>query len=227
MIGVIATRLRGRLAGRAVLLGGRRSTQPISALWGNDRGTPIDRHFIDRFLDEHRGDIRGDVLEMKDTRYSDVFASETGVVDVLDIDPDNEQATVVGDLTRPETLPERRYDCFVMTQTLQYVFDLGAAVESTARLLRPTGVALVTLPSVSRITRSVGVEREFWRFTAASARRLFEERFAEVQVRTYGNVLTCAAFLYGLASEELTQRELEDRDDFFPTLVTVRASRPL
>ena len=47
-------------------------------------------------------------------------------------------------------------------------------------------------------------------------RKLFE---------TYGNVLTCSAFLYGIAREELTGRELDTRDEAFPLVVAVRATR--
>jgi SAM-dependent methyltransferase len=216
-------RARGR--GVAALLW-RRSTAPMSAHWGFDRGTPIDRYFIERFVGEHRGDIRGDVLEVMDRRYTDAFGADVRVADVLDRDDRNPRATLVADLTRPETLPEGRYDCFVVTQTLQFTFELAAAVASIARVLRPAGVALVTAPSVSRIDRSAGVGGDFWRFTAASARALFDARFDDVEVRTYGNVLTCAAFLYGLASEELAERELDEHDELFPTLVAVRASRP-
>ena len=200
--------------------------RPVSTFWGNDRGTPIDRYYIDAFISAHRGDLNGDILEVKDTRYSAVFATDARTVAVLDIDAANEAATVVGDLTRPETLPARAYDCFVITQTLQYIFDVRAAAASVAHVLRPTGVALVTLPSVSRITASVGVDREFWRFTTASARALFEPHFDSVDVHAYGNVLTCAGFLYGLAAEELSASELEAHDEFFPTLIAVRASGP-
>jgi hypothetical protein len=35
--------------------------EPISRAFGYDRGTPIDRYYLDRFLDEHNGDIRGRV----------------------------------------------------------------------------------------------------------------------------------------------------------------------
>jgi SAM-dependent methyltransferase len=215
-------RVRGRA--RGALLGLRRNTAPISRHWGFDRGTPIDRYFIERFLAEHRDDIRGDVLEVMDNRYADAFGSDVRVADVLDIDPENPRATVVGDLTLPESLPERRYDCFVLTQTLQFTFDVAAAVRSVARVLRPSGVALVTLPSVSKIAPSAGVDRDFWRFTSASSRELFRQRFEEVDVRAYGNVLTCAAFLYGFATEELTQRELDEHDVLFPMLIAVRAS---
>jgi hypothetical protein len=44
-----------------------------------------------------------------------------------------------------------------------------------------------------------------------------------VDVRARGNVLTAIAFLIGMATEELSTRELEHDDPFFPMLVTVRA----
>jgi SAM-dependent methyltransferase len=210
---------------RPGLFGLPRRTRPVSESWGYDRGTPIDRYFIEQFLGQHRNDIRGRVLEVGDSRYTERFGTEVDVSDVLDVVADNSRATVIGDLGRPDALPEQRWDCVVLTQTLQYVFDVGAAVESVRRLLRPGGVALMTVPSVSRIAASAGVDREFWRFTTAACDGLFRPRFAEVDVRAYGNVLTCAAFLLGLAAEEFSTRELEQHDPYFPLLIAVRAVR--
>jgi SAM-dependent methyltransferase len=218
-------RKRLRFPTYPALLGPRRTTAPLSEGWGADRGTPVDRYFIERFLDEHRSDIHGAVLEMADSRYTDRFGDAVSVSDVLDIDAQNPRATVVGDLGRPDTLPAGRYDCFILTQTLQYVFDVWAAIEAVHRVLRPDGVALVTVPCVSRIAASAGIAGDFWRFTAASCGRLFRDRFDEVDVRTYGNVLTSAAFLFGLAREELSQQELDTHDEYFPSLVAVRASK--
>ena len=208
---------------RPALLGTLFRLTPLSQSWGHERGRPIDRYYIEQFLDEHRSDIRGRVLEVADTRYTDRFGSEVEQADVLDVDADNPRATVVGDLTRPETLPEGTYDAFVLTQTLQYVFDPLVAVQSVHRVLRPGGVALISVPSVSRIAASAGVDGEFWRFTTASCKRLFAPLFDEVEVKAYGNVLTCAAFLFGMAREDLSQHELDTHDEFFPLLVTVRA----
>jgi hypothetical protein len=112
-----------------------------------------------------------------------------------------------------------------LTQTLQYVFDLEAAVASVHRLLRAGGVALVTVPSVSRIAASTRLGGEFWRFTTASCARLFGPVFEEVEVTAYGNVLACAAFLFGMAREDLSRRELDTYDEFFPLLVAVRARK--
>src|SRR5262252_4733624 len=35
-----------------------RQVTPVSRDWGFDRGTPIDRYFVERFLGVHRHDIR-------------------------------------------------------------------------------------------------------------------------------------------------------------------------
>jgi len=81
------------------------------------------------------------------------------------------------------------------------------------------------VPAVSRIDRHAGIDGDFWRFTAASCRRLFGAVFgeAQVRVRTYGNVLAAIGFLTGLAREDLSDTELDVMDDLYPVLVCVRA----
>jgi len=213
---------------RPVRFGSLRRTTPVSDRWGWDRGTPIDQRYIDAFLDEQRRDIRGHVLEIRDRRYTERFGSGVVQSDVLDVDATNADATIVADLTATEGLPENRFDCFILAQTLQYIYDLEAAVAGAKRLLRPGGVVLATVPAVSRVARSAGVVGDYWRLTTASCGRLFSDAFGEkhVDVRAYGNVLTGVAFLMGLAAEDLADDELRKDDDFFPVLIAVRASKP-
>ena len=201
------------------------SVRPKSDHWGWDRGTPVDRFYIDRFLAEHAGDVRGNALEVKDADYTKRYGRDVARADVLDIDAGNPQATIVADLSVGEGIPEAFFDCFILTQTLQYIYDLRGAVAQCERLLRPGGVLLVTAPCLSRITHGAGLELEYWRFTAASCRRLFGDAFLDenVEVRTYGNVLAGTAFLRGAALEEIPKRKLEVNDPYFPLLVTVRA----
>jgi hypothetical protein len=202
-----------------------RRTSPISDRWGFDRGTPIDRYLIENFLDECRADISGDCLEIKDTGYTTQFGSNVRSADVLDIDPSNPHATIVSDLADTASVEPERFDCFIVTQTLQFVYDLGAATRTAHLLLRPGGVLLLTVPAVSRIDRAIGVDGEFWRFTAAGCDALLGEIFgpANVHVRSYGNVLTAVSFLMGLAAEDLSRRELHYHDEFFPVLIGARA----
>jgi SAM-dependent methyltransferase len=218
---------RLRRVTRPVWLGTLRRLTPVSNEWGFDRGTPIDRHYIEAFLTEHRAQIRGRVLEIKDSTYTDRFGSGVTRRDVLDVDPANPIATIVADLSAAHAIPADSFDCIVLTQTLQFVFDTRAAIAHTWRILKPGGVVLVTVPTVSRIAPRYGLTTDFWRFTAASCKQLFGDVFGaeHVQVRPYGNVLTAIAFLAGLAREELSSHELDMLDEYFPVIVAIRAKK--
>jgi len=214
---------RRRRLRRPAFFGTLRRTLPLSDRWGEDRGTAVDRYYVEQFLEQHRDDLRGRVLEVADTRYTARFGRDVTVSDILDVDAANTNATVVADLGVPDSLPENAYDCFVLTQTLQYVYDVHAAIRSVRATLATGGVVLATVPAVTRIARSAGVDGDYWRFTAAACDRLFREAFDDVAVESHGNVLVATAFLQGVAREELSQEELDFVDPFFPVLVTVRA----
>jgi SAM-dependent methyltransferase len=198
----------------------------LSDHYGRDRGTPVDRYYIEQFLAAERAAIRGRVLEVLNRDYTVRFGAAVDSSDVLDIDPDNPDATIVSDLTRADAVPTGRFDCFILTQTLQYIYDLESAVAHAHRILRPGGVVLCTVPVVSRIDRSQ-LESEYWRLTAAACSRLFGNVFdpTNVVVRGRGNLRAAVAFLVGIAAEELPARGLEKDDPYFPVVVTVRATK--
>ena len=201
------------------------SVTPLSTEWGFDRGTPVDRYYIEQFLEQHAGDIRGRTLEVKSAGYTRRFDRGVTRADVLDIDARNPDATIVSDLAVGDGIPEAQFDCFVLTQTLHIIYDYRAAIVQSHRLLKPGGVLLVTVPLVSRIIPRYGLECDYWRFTALACTRMFGEVFgsANVGVRSYGNVLAGTAFLRGAALEEIPRRKLDEHDPYFPILVSVRA----
>jgi glycosyltransferase involved in cell wall biosynthesis/peptidoglycan/xylan/chitin deacetylase (PgdA/CDA1 family)/SAM-dependent methyltransferase len=205
--------------------GGLRRLEPVSRVWGTDRGQPIDRWYIEGFLRRRRSDIRGRVLEVKDSTYTHAFGVGVERADVVDIAADNAAATLVADLSAKDALPPEAFDCFVLTQTIHIVYDVPAVLENAARSLRPGGVLLATLPVVSRLDYESGLSGDYWRFTPASARRLFEAAFpgGEVEVEAHGNVLACCGFLMGASAEDLRPEELERADPYFPLIVCVRA----
>ncbi len=215
--------LRGRL--RAAAWFARGQAAPLSAHWGRERGTPVDRWFIERFLLDNAADIRGDVLEVMDDRYTTRFGTRVTRSDVLDVNEANAAATVVADLADPAAFPHERYDCCVLTQTLQFVYDVPAAVASVHGCLRPGGVCLATVPATSRLDRPENNRGEFWRFTPAACERLFGDRFDAdaVDVAAFGNAATSVAFLIGMPAEELDHRVLTEQDALFPLLVAIRA----
>jgi SAM-dependent methyltransferase len=199
---------------------------PLSDEWGRDRGTPIDRYFIERFLDRERSAITGRVLELLDSSYTRRFGVGVEQADVLDIDAENPNATIVADLAARDAIPFETFDCVILTQTLQFIYDLPVALRQVERALKPEGILLCTVPSVSRISRRT-LHTEYWRFTTAGCALLFGQVFGEgrVQVKSCGNVLSAIAFLTGMAAEELSSIELEETDPYFPVLITIRAQK--
>lgn len=222
-LGVAVSAVRRRRV--PVRLGSLGSTWPLGENWGYDRGTPVDRWYVERFLAAHRGDITGRVLEVKDSGYTDRFGQALIERAVLDVNPGNPLATHVADLGTAEVLPSAAFDCFILTQTLQFVFDLRAAIGHAHRILRPGGVLLATLPVTSRICAPPLTDH--WRFTPLVATRLLEDAFGPgaVAVAGHGNVLAQVAFLEGLAAEDLSGAELACDDERFPLVVCARAVR--
>ncbi|HVH25115.1 MAG TPA: trifunctional glycosyltransferase/class I SAM-dependent methyltransferase/polysaccharide deacetylase [Vicinamibacterales bacterium] len=206
-----------------------RRVQPLSQQWGWDRGKPVDRYYIEDFVQKHASDIQGRVLEVRDSVYTRRFGGDTVTgIDVLDIDPANSAATVIADLRQAGGIPSDTYDCIIVTQTLQLIDDVHAAIAELYRILRPGGVLLVTVPSVIRVDDEGGIDGDFWRFTEASARRFFAAVFPveAFEVTAYGNVKSCAAFLYGMATEEVPAADLDHVDSTFPLGIAVRAVKP-
>ena len=211
----------------AVKFGSLRRLTPISRDWGFDRGRPIDRYYIERFLEANATHIQGRVLEIGDNSYTRRFG-ENRVThsDVLHIEEGNPQATIIADLANAEYIPSEMFDCLIITQTLHLIYDQRGAISTLHRMLKPGGILLVTIPGISQICREE-IDRwgDYWRYTRRSAQRLFEERFGigNVVVESFGNVLAALSFLQGLAVEELKEEELDYRDSDYEVTITVQA----
>ena len=203
--------------------------EPVSRQFGSERGRPIDRWYIERFLKANAADVRGRVLEVAEPTYTQWYGE--GAVtssDVLYAAEGNPEATLVGDLVSGSGLAEQNWDCFICTQTLQFIADTTAAVAGTRRLLAPGGVLLATVPGISQIS-TVDDEAwgDWWRFNERGTRLLFEAEYGaeNVTVERHGNVQAAAAFLYGMAAEDLETAELEREDPDYHMIICVRAVR--
>jgi SAM-dependent methyltransferase len=213
-----------------VSFGSLRRLKPISPYWGSERGQPIDRYYIERFLANCASDIRGRVLEIGDNTYTQMFGGEQVTHnDVLHVAEHKAAVTIIGDLTTADHIPSESFDCIILTQTLQAIYEVPAVVRTVYRILKSSGVVLVTVPGISKVSR-YDMDRwgYYWSFTTQSARRLFETAFpAEyIHVDAYGNVLAAIAFLHGVATEELRQKELDFQDPDYQLLITIRAEKP-
>jgi SAM-dependent methyltransferase len=213
-----------------VQFGDLRSVAPISRHWGFDRGLPIDRYYIEGFLARCAGDVRGRVLEIGDATYTRRFGEgRVTRSDVLHVTGDGTAATIVGDLAGGEQIPGNAFDCLIVTQTLQFIYDFRAAMGTMFRALAPGGVLLLTVPGLSQTTDKDWRDSWFWLFTPVSLRRLAAEAFPEgsFAVESHGNVLAAISFLHGVAAQELSREELAVQDSDYPVTLALRAVKPL
>ncbi len=90
----------GQAHGTHCLLRDVRRTRPLTS-WGEERGLPTDRWYIESDLSDHAHHLRGHVLEVKGDHYASRFGATA--VDVVDIDASNADANVVGDLCEAST----------------------------------------------------------------------------------------------------------------------------
>lgn len=214
---------------RPVDLSAWTSERPVSRVFGLERGTPIDRRYIEGFLAGHSERVRGRVLEVGDAAYTRRFGgARVQSSDVLHAVAGSPGATLIGDLSKAESLPEARFDCFICTQTLNFVLDPARALAGARRLLAPGGALLLTVAGISQVSR-FDAERwgMYWGFTPQSVAALLEAAFpASHEVTSYGNALAATAFLNGVAVEDLPRPDLLDATDpDYPVLVAAVATR--
>jgi SAM-dependent methyltransferase len=200
---------------------------PLSSKFGFDRGKPIDRYYIEKFLELYCNDIKGHVLEIGDDSYTKFFGGDKVTKrDVLCVTPGNSRATIISDLSKAENIESDSFDCIIFTQTLQFIYDFDSAAKNLHRILKKGGILLATFPGISQISRyDMSRWGDYWRFTDLSIKRIFEKYFSSenVKVDTFGNVLVAISFLHGLSLQEIKKRDLDYKDENYQVLITLWA----
>jgi SAM-dependent methyltransferase len=197
--------------------------QPASFLWGLDRGLPIHRYYLKQFLQGFSSDIYGDCLEFQEDSYTSQFGQHRVIKsDILHKEYGNPNATIVADLTKPNDIPDKRFDCIICTYVLNIILKPEQIISELYRILKPGGVLLVAAPQASMCEPEW---HDVWRFTSEGLHSLLAEAFEaeNVTVRAYGNSLTAAGDLRGLVADEFTQRQLNYHDPRFAIVVCARA----
>ncbi|MEO5991227.1 MAG: methyltransferase domain-containing protein [Ferruginibacter sp.] len=204
------------------------SVKPVSEFFGFDRGTPIDRYYIEHFLEQQKKFIKGVVLEISDDTYIKKFGNQVTEYEVLHFTEGNPKATIVGDLSKPETLPSNKVDCFICTQTFNFIYNFKDAIKGAYYILKPGGYLLATVAGISQIS-AYDFERwgDYWRFTTLSAQKVFGEVFGieNVEVNSFGNCLTAISFLRGISAEEISTEKLSVTDNNYQLVITIIAKK--
>jgi hypothetical protein len=205
--------------------GNLRRVRPFSDNFGFERGTPVDRYYLHRFLDRHRSLITGRVLEIQNSGYTVRFGHDVRTTHTVDIVPAF-NPTYVCDLARSEhVIPSDTYDCFLLPNTLCVLRDVEACLRHALRVTRPGGVILASTAALVPLT---GDAPDYWHLSAAGWREVAARAWGgagEYEIEAHGNCLAAVAAMLGLAHEELDRAELDFDDPRFPVLVTLLCRR--
>ena len=204
--------------------GNLRRTAPFSANFGFDRGTPVDRYYLHRFLEAHRPSITGDVLEIQSPGYTERYGHDVRRAHTVDIDP-RFGTTYVVDLARSRgVIPDAAYDCVLLPNTLALLRDIEGCLAAALRIVKPGGVILA---STSVFVPLLPDLPDYWRLSVAGWHEVLDRVWQDTEfaLESHGNCLAAVASMLGLATEEVTGEELDVKDPRYPVLVTVRARR--
>lgn len=201
--------------------GNLRRTVPFSSRFGVERGTPIDRYYLHRFLDAHRSLVSGAVLEIQSSTYTTRFGQGVRVAHSIDI-LSQFNPTYVCDLAAcDDVVPSGRYDCFLLPNTVQHLRDLESALRQVVRIVKPGGVVLA---SAAGLLPLIPDGPDYWRLGADGWREITNRAWKghDVEIEAHGNCLAATAAMLGLAVEELTPAELDVSDPRYPVLITLK-----
>jgi SAM-dependent methyltransferase len=208
-----------------------RRIQPLPSYAGVYRGVQIPRYFFDRWIYSHADSIRGHVAEIGSPQYvKRVGGSKVTRIEVVDIDPENPQATIVADLSQANSIPDNSFDCFVVPFTFHIIYDIKSALYHSIRVLKPGGILLANFAGYGYLPAEAPPDRwkRYWHFTAPYVRTVLEELVPpdRIEMDVYGNVFSVFAFCMGFSVAELTEKEINFKDERFPLLICVKVVKP-
>ncbi|MDD6627676.1 MAG: methyltransferase domain-containing protein [Lachnospiraceae bacterium] len=197
-------------------------TKPLNRNFGFSRGTPIDRYYIENWLEKNKFYIAGDVLEIAENTYTKKYGGER-VKNSYMLHVENDMPPFIkGNFETGEGIEREKVDCIILTQTLPFIFDVESALKNIYKMLRPKGTLMITVSALEQISR-FDMERwgDYWRFTDLSLRKLIKQSgFDEIQkIDIYGNVKVACGILYGVAAEEFSKTDLDYYDEDYPVII--------
>ncbi|SFL03469.1 Methyltransferase domain-containing protein [Lachnospiraceae bacterium KH1T2] len=202
------------------------STKPKSIYFGFDRGQPIDRYFIRKFVNKYCKELRDvqKVLEVGENKYSQEFFGSRNVKKDILVYPEM-------DLTKESSLPANTYDLFIATQVFNFIYDFKSAIKGAKYLLKNGGTLIATCGgNISQISwADANNYGDYWRFTIFSLKRIFEEQgWKKVEIEGFGNAAIATAFIQGLAVEDLPDKSiLEEYEKGYEICIGIRAVKEI
>lgn len=194
---------------------------PVNDEWGFNRGLPIDRHYIEKFVQANKSLIQGKVLSIGDDYHAKKYSENLESSDILHVN-NTPEATIVADLTNAPNIPSDSFDCILLIQTLQLIFNTDAAIETCQRILKPGGVIILTAPGITPLKDEEWNDFWCWSFTTHSMQQILAAHFptGNIKIHSYGNIDSACGFLHGLGPKDLPHESLSKEDPRFPVIIS-------
>jgi SAM-dependent methyltransferase len=196
---------------------------PYSRRFGKERGTPVGRYYVEKFLRENADSISGCCLEFGEDRYKSYFPkiTEHKIVDIIE----RPGVDYVCDIHEPKGMPINYFNAIICTQVFEHLAYPEKAAKSLYELMAPGGILLLTAPFIAPVHY---VPTDYRRFTPECLEMIIGESGFIVETASFGgNSLVCTGSLLGMVQEDFTINELEKVDPVYPYNVLIRAKKPI
>tara|TARA_B100000073_G_scaffold346719_1_gene358883 strand:- start:1873 stop:2571 length:699 start_codon:yes stop_codon:yes gene_type:complete len=202
----------------------------ISNDYGDSRGTPITRFYIQHFFLNLDHFDWGNCLEFEDNRYINHFGNNVTKNNTFKLSNEfsKQDNFIYGDLTKSSVLPQEKFDLIVCTNVLNFIFDVESAMKGIHKMLKKNGKCIVTVDGPSSHISRYDMERwgDFWRFTNLSAKKLFEQSNFKIEKSTiYGNPYACSAQLNGFSIQDIDQSKLFPSEEDYQLLIALLVTK--
>lgn len=202
--------------------GDLRRGKPFCNEFGFERGTPIDRYYLDKFISSIRHLVKGKVVEIGGAlsnreQYGFENTSTYDAVDLLS----SPFVNICGDIHESNLLKPDYYDTILLFNVLEHCHTPQKVVDNIHNWLASSGYCLAIVPNAQRIHNNPG---DYWRILPDGMKTLFQN-FAKVQVTTYGSPTSLIASYMGIAAQELTHDELTEINPLYPVTTCLVAQK--
>ncbi|HAC64234.1 MAG TPA: methyltransferase [Cyanothece sp. UBA12306] len=195
---------------------------PICQAFGLTRGTPVDRYYLKKFIAEIKEQVNGKILEVGGTpKDKDFYQLNSGSsYQILNLEP-GPGIDIVGDVHNPLVIAPESLDSVIIFNVLEHCYAPWIVVENIYKWLKNGGKCFAMVPNGIRVHAT---PVDYWRPLPDGMKFLFRN-FSQQKLYVYGNPMSVIASYHGIATEELSEEELNNFHPDYPVATCIVAEK--